>query len=252
MQVQAGARSGGGTGGAGSNHEWVAGIANRGFLARLSRGLIDELIESAPSIRYPVGGVTLPHERQVAALVVSGVLRYYLSAADGRQLTIRYVGPGDLVGTLIMDPSDVNTRIEAIQPSLLVHVDVERMQALARRRPELALALTDELTSRLRHAFHALAARAFMSVRSRVASDLMERVKIDGTPHPGPRVEVTQQALADATGSVREVVGRVIGDMRRDGLISTDGAGITILDPDALARLAEAGAAPGRRRRGVA
>ena len=49
---------------------------------------------------------------------------------------------------------------------------------------------------------------------------------------------VTQQSLADATGSVREVVARALRELRREGAIATADDGLTILDPDALKRIA--------------
>jgi hypothetical protein len=36
-------------------------------------------------------------------------------------------------------------------------------------------------------------------------------------------------------GSVREVVVRVLGDLRREGIVATGTGGIRILDPDRLA-----------------
>ncbi len=215
-------------------------IARRGFLARLSSpDLTDEFTRSAPSVYYPKGSISFPaREGAVAALVVSGTLRYYLAGGDGRQLTIRYLGPGDLVGPLVTERSNLATRIQALQPSVLLQLDVERIRELARRRPDLSEALLDEMTSRLRSAFSALAASAFLPVRSRVARDLLERAKMSGPPLAGRLLDVTHQSLADATGSVREVVARAVRELRAEGVISTTGDGITVQDPDALARLA--------------
>jgi len=42
-------------------------------------------------------------------------------------------------------------------------------------------------------------------------------------------LRVTQQALADATGSVREVVVRALRELRLLGVIETNGSLITIL-----------------------
>ena len=130
------------------------------------------------------------------------------------------------------------TRAQAIQPSVLLHLDAERVRSLSQRRPELSQALIDELVSRLRSAFRALAASAFMPVRARVARDLLERAKMSGPVVAGLHLAVTQQSLADATGSVREVVARALRELRREGAIATADDGITVVDPDALTRLA--------------
>jgi CRP/FNR family transcriptional regulator, cyclic AMP receptor protein len=44
----------------------------------------------------------------------------------------------------------------------------------------------------------------------------------------------SQQELADAVGSVREVVARVLRDFRAAGLVATGPDGVHILDPPAL------------------
>lgn len=235
------ASSGGGRGGAGPGQVSVHldDLPKRGFVSRLSPAVAAELVAGAPTVYYPTGSVVFsPHNGSTAALVVSGLLRYYIAGSEGRELTIRYVEPGDLVGTLISERSEVNTRAQAMQPSVLIHLDVERVQALSQRRPELSQALIDELVNRLRFAFRALAASAFMPVRVRVARDLLERAKMAGPLEAGVHLSVTQQALADATGSVREVVARALRELRREGAIGTVDDGITLLDPDALARVA--------------
>ena len=54
----------------------------------------------------------------------------------------------------------------------------------------------------------------------------------------GLHLAVTQQSLADATGSVREVVARALRELRQEGAVATADDGITVLDPDVLSRLA--------------
>jgi Crp-like helix-turn-helix domain len=55
---------------------------------------------------------------------------------------------------------------------------------------------------------------------------------------------ITQQELADAVGTVREVVVRTLRDMRRDGLVETGRTGIALSAPEGL--LAEAYPVPGQ------
>ena len=45
---------------------------------------------------------------------------------------------------------------------------------------------------------------------------------------------VTQQELAEAVGSVREVVARVLRDLRAAGLVETSPQGVRVLDPTGL------------------
>ena len=215
------------------------GVAGQGFLGRLAPDVVQDLIRSSRSASYPGGTILSPSRDGTGpAVVVSGRLRYFLSAPDGRELTLRYLAPGDLVGTVIRDQSRAATRVEVLSDAVLLHLDEVHMRSLAARRPELAEALLGEVTARLRAAYARLAARAFSDVRSRVARDLIERAEMCGPVQPGAHVNVTQQSLADATGTVREVVARAVREMRREGLVASNGEGITVLDPERLTRVA--------------
>jgi len=213
------------------------GVADQGFLARLSYELIGELIQSAHAVSYPAGSIIETPARAGLALIVSGALRYYLSAADGRQLTVGYLGPGKVVGTFQKQSTSM-IRLQVIAPTIMWHLHAERVQPLIQRRPDLTQAFLDEATVALRHSFRVLAASAFMTVRARLARDIIERASLSGPLRAGVHLTVTHQALADATGSVREVVARTLRKLSREGVITTGGGGLTVLDPDALTRLA--------------
>lgn len=211
----------------------------QGFLARLTPPQVAELLQSSHPAWYPAGTLLAPPPVGTGpAVVLAGRLRYFLLAPDGRQLTVTYNTPGDLIGNIVQDSQNLSARFEVMQPSKLAHLDENRMAAMMAARPALALAMLDESLVGLRRAFYLLAGRAFMSVRVRVARDLWERARTGDAVIEGTHLNLTHQSLADATGSVREVVARTIRDLRHEGVLATDAKGITILDPDALATAA--------------
>jgi CRP/FNR family transcriptional regulator, cyclic AMP receptor protein len=217
----------------------LSAVAGRGFLGRLTPELIDQLVESAHSAWYPVGSVLPPvPEGFGPAIVLAGRLRFYLSAPDGRQLTAHYALPGDIIGTVIRDQPHVTARLEVLSPATLLHLDEEHVTCLVGHNVALANAMLEETLERLRAVYRLLAARAFSSVRVRVARDLVELADMSGGLAQGTHLTVTHQSLADATGSVREVVARAIRDLRHESVITTNGDGITVLDPSALKRVA--------------
>lgn len=78
------------------------------------------------------------------------------------------------------------------------------------------------------------AVNAFGSVRQRVAVHLLDLAS-DGQRPQGPLVaHVSQQELANAAGSVREVVARARRDLRVAGVVATEADRIVILDPERL------------------
>lgn len=214
-----------------------AGVADQRFLARLSYERIEELIQFAHSVAYPALSIIETPARAGLALVVSGALRYYLSAADGRQVTVGYLGPGSMLGTVQKESTSM-VHVQVIAPTVMLHLQPERVQMLIRRRPDLTQALFEEAIEGLRRSFRVLAASAFTTVRARVARDIIERAGLSGPLRAGVHLAVTHQSLADATGSAREVVARTLRELRRDGIITNGGRGVTVLDPDALTKVA--------------
>jgi len=214
-------------------------VAGRGFLARLSQDLIDDLVQSSHSAAYPAGTILSPAPDGVGpAIVLSGRLRFFLSAPDGRQLTVHYALPGDIIGTVIRDQSEVTARLEVLQATTLLHLDEAHMRWLAQHNAVLSRAMLGEAMDRLRAVYRMLATRAFTSVRVRVAREIVELAEMMGGLRPGVHLAVTHQWLADATGSVREVVARALRDLRHETVISTTSDGITVLDPTGLRRAA--------------
>ena len=71
---------------------------------------------------------------------------------------------------------------------------------------------------------------AFGSVRQRVATHLLDLAS--DRQRPGGRLvaRVSQQELADAAGSVREVVARALRDLRAAGMVATAADRVVILD----------------------
>lgn len=206
-------------------------------MGRLSSELVEELVQSSRAASYSTGLVVETPTHAGLALIVSGALRYYLPAADGRQVTVGYLGPGNVIGTL-QDESTAGLRIQVIAATILWHLQADRVHHLIERRPEFTRALLDEATHGLRHSFQVLAASTFTTVRARVARDIVERASLSGPLAAGIHVMVTHQSLADATGSVREVVARALHNLEREGIVETGRSSVTVLDPDALRRMA--------------
>ena len=109
--------------------------------------------------------------------------------------------------------------------------------------PAVARACAEELARQLIRAFDEIADQAFLSVRQRVARQLLDL----GVPADGGTLlaSVSQQELADAIASGREVVSRALHELQRAGLVSSTRAGIVVGDPvglsDEASRAARAG-----------
>lgn len=166
-------------------------------------------------------------------LVTGGLVRGSLHGPDGRTLTIRYARAGALLGTVsLFDPGyTMPGSTRALLPTSLLQLRPEVVLAAVDRDPAVARALLGDLAERVREYLGELHQRAFASVRQRVARHLLDLASDEQRTGEGLVVAITQQDLADAVGSVREVVERVLHDLRREGAVATRRGRIIILEP---------------------
>jgi CRP/FNR family transcriptional regulator len=213
----------------------------RGFLSRLPESLVDAVVRAAQRVEYPAGTVGLSHDQvPKAAIVLSGVLRSYIYYPDGTQATVRYLRPGDMTGVYAKRLPAMARGVQAVERSELLLVDGERMKELSLADPRFAWALVEELTTVLNATQRALYLRAFGTVRQRVVSAIVDRATASGALAAGREVLGTQQDLATAVGSVREVVAATLATLKQDGLVDVRRGVVVILDPARLSRDAEA------------
>jgi len=214
--------------------DWT--LTKIGFLGRLPPDIANAVVEGGRLVHYPARDLTFVGDEVTSAgIAVDGLQRVYLAAPDGRQLTIRYVFRGELLGAIRLPSVHVSVATQALDRATVLHFQPDRLQFLAERHPELAIALVDEYAERLGRAYRALLLRAFSSVKARLAQDLCWRAEAMGAESgTSVVVEARQEDLANAIGSVREVVARSIDELRRDGLIERTKAGIRVLDPGRL------------------
>lgn len=165
----------------------------------------------------------------------SGVARAYLAAGDGRMLTVRYVRPGELIGS----PFPIIGRraplgISAVTTCIILELDIERLREVIETDATAANQVVGALSQRLQDTYATLAAHAFGTMAERVAGHLLDLAS-SGEPADRLVAHVTQQELAEAVGTAREVVARVLQEFRRDGVVATAAGSIEVLQPERLA-----------------
>jgi CRP/FNR family transcriptional regulator len=208
----------------------------------LPSAALDELLEGAVRTKVPAG--TIAHwaldQDQYLELVISGVIRVFVTAPDGRTMTIRYCRSGELLGamSLFSDEFAEPATKQALVDAQLLMISPPKVRALARRDPRVAGALLVELSERARSFVNEIPGTAFASVRQRVARQLLDLASThhdDGDPSGELAVRITQQDLAAAVGTVREVVVRALGQLRGVGAVRTERDRIVLVDPALLA-----------------
>ena len=215
----------------------IAAAVAASHLAGLEHGLVAGLLADGTRLRVPAGatlrqvGDTGPH----VELVVAGWMRIFVTAVDGRTLTVRYCRPGSLLGvaSLFQPPYAMPASIQALVDADVLALRPSVVRAAAEREPAVLRALADELSERVLAFVGEIPGNAFGTVRHRVARHLLDLAS-ERQHGPALVAPISQQALADAVGSAREVVVRVLRDLRAEGIVETRRSGIVITAPGRL------------------
>ncbi|MFF3569283.1 Crp/Fnr family transcriptional regulator [Nocardia jiangxiensis] len=210
------------------------------FLADLPPDAQEELMATAHEEEFfPDQNVyreLLEPRFSLLALVVSGMLRSYVTSPAGRRIAARYWGPGQVVGLTSVLLHGAPSGVEAVRRGSLLRLDPVTLERLGQADPRVAWKVAQELARRLAEGAANRVPHAFGSVRVRVAWHLMKlAVEVDRRLV----VRVTQQELADSVGSVREVVARVLVALVDEGILVREGPLLVVLDRQRLTSLAE-------------
>lgn len=213
-------------------------------LIDLPASAVQALLTGAVEVQLPAAAMLYrDSDRPRAGLVVRGLVRVYMTSPEGRHVTVRYARPGDILGIAVGVGGPAAVSVATVIESALAMFDLRRLETLARSDPRVGWWAAEEVTRRLYETLDELAGTVFLSVHQRVARHLLD-LATERRAGDALVAAISQQDLADAVGSVREVVSRTLASFRDEGLVETRREAIVILDP---ARLADA-ARPDRER----
>ncbi|MEM1426342.1 MAG: global nitrogen regulator NtcA, partial [Cyanobacteria bacterium P01_H01_bin.130] len=125
----------------------------------------------------------------------------------------------------------------AFTPVELLSVSIEQMEKSLKEEPELAMVMLRGLSSRILQTEMMIETLAHRDMESRLVSFLLILCRDFGIPSPdGVTVDLklSHQAIAEAIGSTRVTVTRLLGDLRDREMISILKKKITVHDPVAL------------------
>jgi CRP/FNR family cyclic AMP-dependent transcriptional regulator len=141
---------------------------------------------------------------------------------------------GTALGIAVLVGGPVDVAVQALAPSSLFRLDPRTLTAAAHQDARVAWAMAEEVNRRLYDTLQQTAINTFGSVKQRVAGHLLDLASEQQRPHGGLVACVSQQELADAVGSVREVVARVLRELRLAGIVATGPDSVVILDAGRL------------------
>ena len=164
--------------------------------------------------------------------VVEGSLVVTLEEESGQELILTYLNPGEFLGEvgLFVSQSTRNVLIKTRTETTLAEISYERVLDLVENgsiqsAKALLISIGAQLSNRLLHTSRKAGMLAFYDVTGRIARTLLELCEEpDAMSHPdGMQIQITRQELGKIVSCSREMAGRILANLEREGLITVEG-----------------------------
>ncbi len=191
-----------------------------------------KLYAQAVTRHYPKGAVivTVGDQSDAVYFVMQGELKVGLTDEEGKEVIFGIIGPGESFGELAVftgkpRSADVVARTAC---ELMIAAKADYLQAL-RSDAELAMAALEHHAKMVYCLTDQISSLALVDVYGRVAALLRDNAQ-DGDS--GQIITgMTHQDIAAAVGASREMVSKILGDLKKGGYIDTQRKKITLLKP---------------------
>lgn len=195
---------------------------NVSLFAGLEPDDLRRLNQGARTHTYPRGAVILSQGEVSDSLyvVLSGKLKVYMANEEGREVLLDFLSPGEAFGELsLLDGEPRSASVMAVEQSQLALLPRHHFLDCVNATPAISMALLQTLSRRARSLTGMVGSLALMDVYGRVANVLISQAKEEPD---GIRAmpTLTHQDLASMVGASREMVTRILNDLKRGGYIA--------------------------------
>jgi len=195
----------------------------------------DQLRALAPAImrrHAPRGSAVMREGDRVDSLyiVLSGRLKVMMGEADGKEVILSFVGPGEILGEMaLIDDGPRSASVIAIEHCDLLVVTRSAFRKCMVESYDTAMGVMRVLVRRLRAADRKIGSLAMLDVYGRVARLLLDMAEdVDGQKVVTKRL--TKQDIARMIGASREAVSLVMKDLEQSGYFEVRGSTIVLRD----------------------
>jgi CRP-like cAMP-binding protein len=173
--------------------------------------------------------------------VVSGKIRISTGAADGHEISLNIMEPGDTFGEIaLLDGGTRTATATASAPSELVSIRRDQFTALLEREPHVALELLRLCGERLRWTSGLVEDAAFLNASARLAKRLLSLGQLHGQRTPaGMTLSISQEDLATFLGVSRQVVNQYLQGWKATGWVELGRGSVTVCDEAAIRNVAQ-------------
>jgi CRP/FNR family transcriptional regulator, polysaccharide utilization system transcription regulator len=168
--------------------------------------------------------------------VHSGHLKVSKMGGDGKEQIVRLVKPGDVLGYRALLADDTHSAdAVALDDAVVCQLPRADFFQLVERNAPFSISIMKLLANVLGEAEERLLHMAYKPVRERLAEALLLLLRTyPPLPEAPGQITIVRDDLAALVGTAKETVSRFMAEFKHEGLLSTKGSHITVLDADRL------------------
>ena len=195
-----------------------------------------ETFERGKTIFFPGDPAERVYFLQKGAVKLSRVYE------QGEEITVALLRENSVFGVLSLitgQKADRFYHAVAFTTVELLSVPIEQVERALKENPELSMWMLKGLATRILQTEMMIETLAHRDMGSRLVSFLLILCRDFGVPESGGMtidLKLSHQAIAEAIGSTRVTVTRLLGDLRQENMISINKKRITVHNPATLSR----------------
>jgi len=201
----------------------------------------EELARIAVNRSYKKGQIIFSEGDEGAGfyVITYGRVKIFKLSPEGKEQILHMMGPGEIFGEVpVFTGQGYPAFAEANSQSSLLFFPRSAFIELLKKDPSLSLNMLAVLSWRLRKFAALVEDLSLKEVPGRLAAYLLFLSK-RASSEAEFGLDISKGQLASILGTIPETLSRILGKMNRQGLISSKGSRIRILDRTALEEIAE-------------
>ena len=190
----------------------------------LSPGELKTIEQHAVTKKYRKNTVIIERGDDANALyfVVDGQVKAYVADDSGKEIILNEQGRGAVVGELALLAEIPRTAsVMTLEDSEFLVLSRHSFMQCLKDHPNIAFNLIRALARQVQSLTESVTDFALLDVYGRIAKILTESAVPEGDQLITPKF--THQHIADRVGSSREMVSKILKDLRLGGYLSTEG-----------------------------
>jgi len=152
--------------------------------------------------------------------ILKGKVQIYRTSDEDKVKTLAILSEGDFFGEMsVLSPALRCASAKALGSVRLLRLKAQDFQRVLKEKQAITLAVLDTLCRRLRTANKHIEILSYQSVPRRIIQILLNLVSVANVEKRKATVQITQKELAEMVASAREVVNRVLQQLRKKNLL---------------------------------